>query len=88
MPDKDIDLEDLSTYSTSFDIKKSKAKRLLKMFNKNYPKALLIEGKYRGDMGIALKTIDWKENYISNHHVDWWIYKDVSPENLFEECLE
>ena len=40
--DKDIDRDDLSTYSTSFDIKKSKAKRLLKMFNKNYPKALCI----------------------------------------------
>ena len=56
MTDKDIDRDDLSTYSTSLDIKKSKAKRLLKMFNKNYPKALLIEGKYQGDMGVALKN--------------------------------
>lgn len=86
--DKDIDWNDLSTYSTSFDIKKSKAKRLLKMFNKNYPKALLIEGKYQGDMGVALKTIDWKEDYTSNHHVDWWIYKKATPEKLFKECLE
>lgn len=88
VPDKDIDLDDLQTYSTSFDTKKSKIKRLLKMFNKNYPKALLIEGTYRSDMGVALKTIDWKENYTSNHHVDWWIYRESLPENLFKECLE
>ena len=55
--DKDIDRDDLSTYSTPFDIKKSKAKRLLKMFNKNYPKALLIEGKYQGDSGNGLPTV-------------------------------
>ncbi len=88
IPDKDIDLDDLRTFSTSFDIKKSKIKKLLKIFNKSYPKAVAIEGTYCRNVGVAVKTIDWKEGYNSDHHVDWWIYKDSLPEKLFNKCLE
>lgn len=85
---KDIDLNDLQTYSTSCDIKKAKIKKMMKLFNKYYPKPILLQGKAQRTDGIAMKTIDWKAEYNNNHHVDWWIYKEAHPETYFEECVD
>ena len=70
----DLDLNDISSFSTSCFEKEKDAKRMMKFFTKKNPQAILAYGNIKKETGLSQKTSERKPKQKS--HVDWWIYKD------------
>lgn len=76
-------LNDPSTYSTSCNTDIKDAEYLLTVFMRNYPKPFIAEGETVEECGPSQLTSEREPNEYS--HVDWWIYKDSSPQNAFKK---
>ena len=70
-----------STYSTSVFSDINGAKNLLKIMCRHYPRPLIAKGTTEPECGPC------KKEYNSSH-IDWWIYKDKSPEKYFKVVEE
>ncbi len=84
---KDIDLNDPSTFSTSCFEKLKDAKRLFKCIKKWNPSPVIAKGHIAYDSGFSLCD---KDRFMpkKGSHVDWWIFCGEHPENYFEEWSE
>lgn len=74
---------DISYYSLSTFYKVNDAKRALKFFRGKQPSAILAIGYTDPSCGLCQRTRERKKNTKS--HVDWWLYKDVTPHMFFQE---
>lgn len=58
--------------------------------NRKRPKGKIAFGRTDPSCGLSMRTI----NSVSGrgkdrqHHIDWWIYRDATPEAFFELCEE
>ena len=80
---KNDDINDPSYYSTSCDLRIEELYKLLKLTMKREPKAFIAKGVTEPLCGPAQLTKE--REYRDTTHVDWWIYKDATPEIFFEE---
>lgn len=49
-----------------------------------FPERILLEGYTDLKCGLSQKTDERKKN-VENSHVDWWLYKDATPWDAFQE---
>ena len=84
---KDMDLDDPSTFSTSCFEKLRDAKLLCKCIKKWNPSPVIAKGHIVYDSGFSLRDKD-KAIPKKGSHVDWWIFDGEHPENYFEEWSE
>lgn len=84
---KEIDIKDPSTFSTSCYDKPKDAKRLCKCIKKWNPSPVIAKGYITYDSGYSLRDID-KFPPKKGSHIDWWIFDEEQPENYFEEWGE
>lgn len=82
--DKDIDLDNPSTYSTSCNKSKSRIKGILKLALKHgHPKPIILEGVTKRQCGPSQVSRD-RDKFAARGHVDWWIFKNSKPEDSFK----
>lgn len=87
--DKDLDPNDpLINYSTSCNYKRAKIRGILKMCLKRHTRAKLLKGKTEITCGPSQITKNRCPERKSDGHVDWWLYKESSPQEYFEICEE
>lgn len=80
-----VDLSDSGTYSTSCFYDREDVDYLLEMtFKKNHPAAKIAKGVTEASCGPHQITKK-RDPSVTTSHVDWWIYKDVEPQNYFKE---
>lgn len=75
--------KDPSYYSTSCSLKIEDLCKLLKLTMKREPRAFIAKGVTEPSCGVSQLTEERTGD--KSNHVDWWIYKDASPEKYFEE---
>ena len=76
-PARPLDPRSASTYSTSLFSDFRDAEGLLKCMCRHYPRPSIAEGITEHSCGPC------KKSYNSSH-IDWWIFKDASPEKFFK----
>lgn len=81
----DLDLDDIGSFSTSCFEREKDAKRMMKLFTKRNPQAILAHGSIKKETGLSQKTSERKPKQKS--HIDWWIYKDRITYNDFEKVI-
>ena len=81
---KELNLNDVRSYSLSTYKKKKDIKRKFLSFTRRDPKTIIAIGKTSGEYGVCAMTKDWKEGYKGSH-VDYWLYEGRNPYGDFEE---
>lgn len=80
----DLAENDPQHFSMSTYVKVKELKRFCSTNQKKYqPPYLLAKGITKGVCGVSCFTRDWKKKRTS--HVDWWLYKNATPWEYFEE---
>lgn len=79
---KDLDINDSSTFSTSCFYKIKDAQKLLICVKKRAPTPVIAQGEITSDSGYSLKDKDINPK-CKKSHINWWIFEDEHPENYF-----
>lgn len=80
---KDLDLSDPGTYSTSTFFNKRDARGILKCITRYKPAAIVALGKTNPEYGPIQVTKN--RTGQKNSHVDWWLFEQADPSDEFEE---
>lgn len=72
----------LGEYSLSTYTKERDARRMLGLFSKRNPAAIIAKGKTDKEEGLFAYTKNYKRN--KNSHVDWWLFKNATPHIHFK----
>lgn len=81
---KRMNLNDPGVYSTSCNLQYEEAEYVLKLMMKHCPRAFIAKGITEKSCGPCQLTAE-RENEHDDTHVDWWIYKDSTPQVYFKE---
>ena len=83
---KDMDLSDPSSFSTScFEVIKD-AKKRLAFFSKKNPQAIIAKGYIKSESGYTLRNNDKvPKPKGKSSHIDWWIFVEEEPWSYFKE---
>ena len=79
---KDLDINNPSTFSTSCFSKVKDAQKLLICMKRHMPTPVIAQGKITSDSGYSLIDKDVNPK-CKKSHVNWWIFDDEHPENYF-----
>lgn len=75
-------LNNASTYSVSCSVTIEPLRNMLKCA---LPLAILVCGKASSTLGPLARTKDWNLNSTNENHVDWWLYRESDPSELFSQ---
>ena len=82
---------DIGDFSTSCFDDLMPVRRIINNMQKSTPQQIIAKGITSPDCGLSMKTLNSKSKRSKRRndpHVDWWIYKDATPEIYFKEYLE
>lgn len=51
-----------------------------------HPSRVLLQGATVSECGVSVRTKERKEK-CTDSHVDWWLYRDVTPYSYFKEVV-
>lgn len=75
---------DIGDYSTSCFENLAKVKSILKCMKKHREGPVLINGPITPESGYSMRTADSRTGRKAGRsHIDWWIYEQYDPSNLF-----
>lgn len=83
---KETDITNPSTFSTSCFESFKEAKKRLAFFGSKNPQAILAKGSISAESGYTLRRKDKLPKPKNNKsHIDWWIFEGEEPWTYFKE---